>query len=335
MKAAFFSSVLILFAASFLPSSYAQTDELRSATGLPIPIGEPAIFGRVTIRGLEPGDRKPRINVLLFVGGVHADRKQANDDGYYYFLTAARDGAKLVFEADGIEVGNALLTSSVGITVRRDITIDWQAFRKAMVKPGVVSARLAYPRSEENEHLFQRASAAGREKKLDEAISLFNQIVANDPKDFVAWTELGTLYSWSKKDAEAEAAYNRALEQKPDFMVALINLGRLYFARREYDKAADVFFKAVSTDPTSADAFHYLGESYLQAKVGSKAVIALNEAIRLAPQEKAELHLRLAALYNAAGVKDRAANEYKLFLAKRPDYPEKEKLEKYIRENSK
>ena len=38
---------------------------------------------------------------------------------------------------------------------------------------------------------------------------------------------------------------------------------------------------------------------------------------------------------DAAGAKDRAADEYKLFLAKKPDYPEKEKLQKYIADNSK
>ena len=64
-------------------------------------------------------------------------------------------------------------------------------------------------------------------------------------------------------------------------------------------------------------------------------MIALNEAIRLAPDEKAQIHLRLAALYNAAGVKERAANEYRLFLAKRPGHPERKNLEKYIQENSK
>ena len=41
------------------------------------------------------------------------------------------------------------------------------------------------------------------------------------------------------------------------------------------------------------------------------------------------------ALYNAAGYRDRAAAEYEQFLAKKPDYPEKEKLQKYIRENKK
>ena len=50
--------------------------------------------------------------------------------------------------------------------------------------------------------------------------------------------------------------------------------------------------------------------------------------------EKAEIHLRLAALYNAAGLKDKAVAEYKLFLEKVPQYSEKEKIEKYIKENS-
>ena len=77
----------------------------------------------------------------------------------------------------------------------------------------------------------------------------------------------------------------------------------------------------------------FLGEAYLQTKKGSLAVAQLNEAIRLDPIEKAELHLRLATLYNAAGMKSKAANEYNVFLGKRPDYAGKSKLEKYIADN--
>jgi tetratricopeptide (TPR) repeat protein len=77
-----------------------------------------------------------------------------------------------------------------------------------------------------------------------------------------------------------------------------------------------------------------LGESYLQSKKGSKAVIYLNEAITLAPIEKAEIHLRLAALYNAAGAKDRAIAEYKSFLEKVPNHAERKNIEKYIRDNT-
>jgi hypothetical protein len=49
----------------------------------------------------------------------------------------------------------------------------------------------------------------------------------------------------------------------------------------------------------------------------------------------AEVHLRLALLYNGAGMKDKAVLEYEAFLKKRPDYAERKKLEKYIAENRK
>jgi hypothetical protein len=48
-----------------------------------------------------------------------------------------------------------------------------------------------------------------------------------------------------------------------------------------------------------------------------------------------EAHLRLAWLYNAAGIKDKAALEYEELLKKRPDYPDRKKLEEYISANKK
>jgi len=41
----------------------------------------------------------------------------------------------------------------------------------------------------------------------------------------------------------------------------------------------------------------------------------------------------LAALYNAKGLKDKAATEYSDFLKVRPDYPERKKLELFISSN--
>jgi Tfp pilus assembly protein PilF len=312
-----------------------QTEDVRQATGLPIPIGAPVIYGQVTLRGIARNEPKPTIFVTLLMGGAQMDRAQTNDRGYYYFLTNPRDGAALLFEVDGMEVGRVILSSGTGSSVRQDITLDWNTARANEKNPQVISVRDAYAREGSAEIRFEKAMKAMREKRTEDALALFKEIVETDPMDFVAWTELGTLYFGKNKFVDAENAYSKALEKNPKFMVALMNLGKLYLAQEQPTKAVTVFTAAVSVESGSAEAFHYLGESYLQAKLGSKAVIALNEAIRLAPSEKAELHLRLAALYNAAGAKDRAANEYKLFLEKRPTYPDKKKLEKYILDNLK
>jgi tetratricopeptide (TPR) repeat protein len=313
---------------------HGQTDDVRQATGLPIPIGAPVIYGQVVIRGLAAGEHKPTVFVSLIANGVQADRTQANDRGYYYFLRSPGDGVVLVFEVSNSEIGRAPLFSGMGNSVRRDIEIDMHAVQATKMAPGVVSVEM-YPRSAANNERLDKARAAVKANKPQEALTFFKQIITDDPKDFVTWTEIGSLYFANSKFIDAELAYGKALEQKPDFMPALMNVGKLYLSQKKDDMAIAAFLQAASADPTFAEAFHYLGEAYLNAKQGSNAVKALNEAIRLEPAAMAELHLRLAALYDAAGAKGQAAAEYRRFLDKRPNYADKDKLEAYIKANHK
>jgi tetratricopeptide (TPR) repeat protein len=102
--------------------------------------------------------------------------------------------------------------------------------------------------------------------------------------------------------------------------------------RKNFEGAAEVLSRAVALRPPSADANFLLGEAYLQLKKGSKAVPHLEEAARLG---RADAHLRLATLYNAVGLKDRAAAEYEQYLSKKPDAPDRKKLEEYVREHKK
>ncbi len=114
-----------------------------------------------------------------------------------------------------------------------------------------------------------------------------------------------------------------------------MNLGRLRLRLKNYDGAVTALQQAVAAQPKSAEANYFLGEAYLQIKKGSKAVVYLNEALKLDPIGMADAHLRLAALYRGAGLKDKAAAEYEQFLKKKPDYADKKKLEQYIGDNKK
>jgi len=311
--------------------SVGAQEDVRSATGMPIPIGADVIWGKVELRGLRSDEIRPSVTVLLMFNGVQVEMATANSRGYFFFLQKARSGGKLVLRVGGLTAGQLELYDA---TERYDMSINWSDYQTGKAPGVVVAVKDAYTsRSPANQKLLDKAVDAAANKNMTEAIKLMQEVVAADPNDFIAWSGLGTLYRSESKTSDAEKAYNRALELKPDLMTALLNLGKLHLSAKAYDKAIAVFEKAAAADPTSADAFHFLGESYLQAKLGSKAVPALNEAIRLAPAEKAELHLRLAALYDAAGLKDRAAAEYKAFLIKRPDHPDRKKLEAYIKDN--
>lgn len=328
-------SVILFLSLTFVGNVASQTDELRTATGLPIQIGQNALFGQVTLKGLTRGETKPIIFVTLIEGGTQIGRIQTNETGYYYFLTMPRGSGTLIFEVNSSEVGRLVVNAPPGArgNLRQDISIDWQEFRQRSAT-GVISASETYPRSAENAKTFETAMLNVSEKKFDKAMPLFETVVTRDPKDYVAWTEMGTVYFRNNALDNAEACYFKAIELKKDYFVALLNLGKLYYSRKQFDNSILVLSNAVKAKADSAESYHYLGESYLQSKRGSLAVPALNEALRLAPVEKAELHLRLASLYDGAGLKDKAVAEYKAFLQKRPDYPEKAQLEKYIADNS-
>ena len=139
-------------------------------------------------------------------------------------------------------------------------------------------------------------------KKNADAISFLTRS-SLDPKDFVAWTEIGTLHFGNNKLSDAEKAYTKALELKPDFAIALVNLGKVQFSQNKNDEAIATLLKAVAAEPNSPEANHFLGEAYLKARKGSLAVGYLNKAIQLAPIEKAEVHLRLAPFITPPGLR--------------------------------
>jgi tetratricopeptide (TPR) repeat protein len=114
-----------------------------------------------------------------------------------------------------------------------------------------------------------------------------------------------------------------------------MNLGRLRVAQKKYEEALRPLTLALEVKPASAILNFLLGEAYLQVKKGSKAVVHFYEALKLDPTGMAEAHLRLAALYNGAGMKDKAAAEYEQFLKKKPNYTDRKRLEQYIALNKK
>lgn len=330
-SSSFFAAML--FIAFFCAHGAVAQGDVRSVTGLPIPAGQPVIWGQIDIQGIPSGTKRPIVSVLLLAEGVERGRTQINDEGYFYFLERPRDGQYLVVNIGGTEIGRQPITSSRG--ERYDMTINWSEDFGRTSSPGVISVKDVYTgRSEANSKLFDQGAAAAKAKKNADAIKLFNQVVAADPKDFVAWTEIGTLHFGNNKLSDAEKAYTKALELKPDFAIALVNLGKVQFSQNKNDEAIATLLKAVAAEPNSPEANHFLGEAYLKARKGSLAVGYLNKAIQLAPIEKAEVHLRLAALYHAAGAKDRAVAEYKAFLEKVSEHPERKKIEQYVKDNS-
>lgn len=323
--------VLVILAAS----GSAQVDdicrEFGSIPSLEGPkLSAPFVYGRVVVRGLDSGSKLPKVTVSFSDREQPASRLSIDKSGNYCFKRTG--GGTLIVEVDGVEAARRSLPALGPAQQREDFEI-YQSQSQREAPPGVVSAKFSHPRNEKTADLYKKTAEAEKNKNPEKTVEYVKEIVSIDPADFIAWEKLGSLYFERNSLADAQSAYRKSLELRVDYTLAWINVGKLRVFQKQYESAIELFKQAISTDPDSARAYQLLGEAYLQTRQGTLGVAALNQAIKLDNVGMAECHLLIARLYDLAGAKQQAANEYKIFLTKVTDHPDKKKFEKYIKDN--
>ena len=310
---------------------------LLALTQIALAQGKYTLFGDVKIDDSKvQGQARLSINLILYTESGSVVGRQAIMAGSRYRFVGIRTGAyDLVIQIDNNEVARirTIVGGSIETEFRQDLDLELQSNRAAVrSKPGTISAADLYERTADNQTLFNKARSAMVKQKYSDAAALLQQLLAADPKDFGAWAELGTTYFLQDKFGDAEKAYRSALAEKPKFALGLLNLGRVLIAQKKFEEAIPTLTQLIEVRNDSADGNFLIGEAYLQMKKGSRAVPYLKEAARLG---QADAHLRLATLYNAAGLKSEAALEYEEFLEKKPEYPNRKELDRYIAEQKK
>jgi tetratricopeptide (TPR) repeat protein len=302
-----------------------------------------ALFGEVKIRVQATGERitPPPATLILFSPsgkelarptGPERARQKVMNGGTYRFTDLTPGEYELAVEIEQHEVSRTrIFLSSLHAPygLQQDIVIDWQPPGEPAKGPAVSDV---HERTAANKRLFKKAEDAVAGKDYDQAISLLAQMVAADKADYQAQTILGTLLASKGKYDEAEQAYLSALAAKPTFPAALLDFGRLKLKQKKSAEAIELLTRLVGLQPDSGEGHLLLGDAYVQMDRTSQAIPYLQSAAKLGYPEA---HLRLAWIYDAGGSKEKAALEYEEFLKKKPNYPERQKLEDYIRVNKK
>ena len=308
----------------------------QGGRGTPASSTRHMVYGDVKVDAGAAGNDKPiALDITLYNEyGNEFGKQRVQSSGRYRFIDIPDGRYYIVVAYEGTELDRFTIdfSSQLKSDLQRDIELQAHAVSEA-AKASVINAADKYNRGSKTSSMFSKAMNARKNKQNDEAATLLRQIVETDPADFPAWLELGTVYFSQKNYAEAEKAYLQAIAGHPDYFSALLALGRLRIVQKNFDGAIEVLSQAVKVQPTSAQANYFLGEAYLQNKKGSLGVRYLNEALKLDPIGMADAHLRLGALYNAAGMKDKAVAEFEEFLKKKPDDPEAKQLKDYIQAN--
>ncbi len=333
MRIVFIFLVFILLAANVR----AQVSEICSESGvipsLDLPSAQvPYVYGKVSLKGFDSSAKSPKVTVILVDGQQSPQRWMIGNSGNYCFKRKSSGGGMLTVEVDGFEVGRRSLSSFAPAQQREDFEIFADQSQKSP-PPGIVSAKFSHPPNPKTLELYKKTAEAESKKDKQKAIEHLKEIVSIDPADFIAWAKLGLLFFEKDSLKESEAAFRKSLELKIEYTPAWINVGMIRVAQKQFEAAVEIFKHAVSLEPKSARIYQLLGEAYLQARQGTLGAESLNQAIELDPIGMAECHLQLAHLYQLAKANKLATKEYKIFLTKVPNHPDKKKFEKFIKDN--
>ena len=336
MKMILLLVMAIVLTFALTPISLAQGSRNGSFPGAGT--GRYLLYGDVKVDESALPGRPMILDVILYTKGMQLTaRQRVSPNGRYRFNDVPDGDYWLVVESDGAEVArdSIFIAKNMTMDIQHDIALGSKSPATRSSGAGVVSAADSYNRSLANKSLYEKATHEIEANKYADAVATLRQLVGADPNDYQAWSDLGMLYFLQKDLEAAENSYSSATSVKPSYVPSLLSLGRGRSARKNFEGAIESLEAALKVDAKSASANFFLGEAYLQIKKGSKAVGYFNEALKLDPIGMADAHLRMATLYNNAGMKDRAAAEYEQFLQKKPDCPERKALEKYIAENKK
>ncbi len=124
---------------------------------------------------------------------------------------------------------------------------------------GVIGGSTASP-SAGDASTLARGIAAHNANRIDEAISLYYQTLAQDPTNKFALYNLGQIENNTKKNAvAAEAWYRLALESDKAMPEALLQLGILRQRVGDSIESASLLRRLIAVDPNNAVAHFNLG----------------------------------------------------------------------------
>jgi len=159
--------------------------------------------------------------------------------------------------------------------------------------------------------LFKKALSFTIEDKLDEAKEFFEITTEKDPNYFLAWVNMGVLYTYyyligMVKDQLGELAFykrhydegvecfKKALELRPYDITSLIGLGDAYRGKKEFAKSLDSFQEIIKRIPKYFENLSGIGFTFLNANIieyqsyknYNKALKSMRKALKYQKKQK-------------------------------------------------
>ncbi|MCX7973814.1 MAG: tetratricopeptide repeat protein [Candidatus Aminicenantes bacterium] len=171
--------------------------------------------------------------------------------------------------------------------------------------------------------LLQKGNDLFEQKKYEEAIIVYNEVLQKYPDAYIIYKNIGNCYFNLEKYEEAEAAYQKILDKDPQNVDAIIligntyanrglndkamewyrkinfekiedpivlyNLGTNYYNNSKFEEALKFYLRAVELQKDFLDAIYQLGLTYLTLNKTAEAIQTFENYLKIdADSERAQ-----------------------------------------------
>lgn len=163
------------------------------------------------------------------------------------------------------------------------------------------------------ESTLEQANAAMQAGAYEDALSLFRELLAENPTLVDAHLGLGMTYERSGDLDKAEPAYRRATTLDAENFDAQLGLARVLTGMQRYSEAVSAFHRALVIRPENLEANVGMALAYLRQNQAQEALAFAQKAVELAPSD-GEARVNLAVALERLGRRAEAISAYETAL---------------------
>ena len=175
------------------------------------------------------------------------------------------------------------------------------------------------PRNSDALHLL--GVIAHQVGKHEISVNLITNAIEIDSQQVEAYNNLGIVFKKQGKLEKSVQAHHKAIEIQPDHAEAHYNLGDTYQKQGKLEESIQAYYKAIEIQPNYTEAYNNLGIALKEQGELELAMQAYHKAIEIQPSS-AEVHYNLGNAYQEQKKSELATQVYHKAIEIQPNYAE-------------